>query len=288
MRAKKSFLIASFLCTWSLISYFLLIRQTDTGQNARHPSIHSKDNRRKRDDFVKQMNDLETNIYKENELHDHLVKLLVEIVQLKNVNNGQQSQGAAAANALANQNLINDTPIKNNNGVDKNVIFGYENNNIADTAEGKVEAEAKAEVGADGDAEPFNKQAKLDARLRQLNSRNGDNLKGPIIPVLVFACNRISVRNCLDDLVRYRPNNSASVQQFPIIVSQVKIQKKKITIFFSLRFDCNNLSVSTFCVHFTWNVRKKEIRHLLVVVCVLLKLTVACVVYLFVLDSVPS
>ncbi|KAJ6640886.1 Alpha-1,3-mannosyl-glycoprotein 2-beta-N-acetylglucosaminyltransferase, partial [Pseudolycoriella hygida] len=33
---------------------------------------------------------------------------------------------------------------------------------------------------------------------------------------LVLACNRVSVRNCLDNLVNYRPN----VDQFPIIVSQ--------------------------------------------------------------------
>lgn len=213
MRAKKSFLIALFLCTWSLISYFLLIRQTDTGQNARHPSIKYKDNRRKRDDFLKQLNHLETNIYEENELHDHLVKRLVEIVRLKNDKNGQRD----AANELANKNRINDTPIKNNNGVNKNIVVGYDNNNSLDTI-----GEAEAEVGADG--EPFDsingehdKQAKLDARLRKLNKKS-DNLKGPIIPVLVFACNRISVRNCLDDLVRYRPN----AQQFPIIVSQVK------------------------------------------------------------------
>ncbi|ETN66633.1 alpha-1,3-mannosyl-glycoprotein beta-1, 2-n-acetylglucosaminyltransferase [Anopheles darlingi] len=38
----------------------------------------------------------------------------------------------------------------------------------------------------------------------------------PVIPVIVFACNRISVNKCLDDLIRYRP----SPEQFPIIVSQ--------------------------------------------------------------------
>lgn len=44
-----------------------------------------------------------------------------------------------------------------------------------------------------------------------------DNFQGPVIPVLVFACNRVSVRKCLDNLIGYRPN----VHQFPIIVSQV-------------------------------------------------------------------
>uniref|UniRef100_A0A1I8P9G2 Alpha-1,3-mannosyl-glycoprotein 2-beta-N-acetylglucosaminyltransferase n=1 Tax=Stomoxys calcitrans TaxID=35570 RepID=A0A1I8P9G2_STOCA len=38
----------------------------------------------------------------------------------------------------------------------------------------------------------------------------------PVIPVLVFACNRISISKCLDNLIKYRP----STEQFPIIVSQ--------------------------------------------------------------------
>lgn len=40
--------------------------------------------------------------------------------------------------------------------------------------------------------------------------------KGTVIPVLVFACNRVSVGRCLDKLIEYRPNSD----QFPIIVSQ--------------------------------------------------------------------
>ncbi|KAF2885396.1 hypothetical protein ILUMI_20794 [Ignelater luminosus] len=40
--------------------------------------------------------------------------------------------------------------------------------------------------------------------------------KGTVIPVLVLACNRVSVSRCLDQLIQYRPNPD----QFPIIVSQ--------------------------------------------------------------------
>lgn len=39
------------------------------------------------------------------------------------------------------------------------------------------------------------------------------------IPVLVFACNRITVTKCLDSLLQYRPDPD----HFPIIVSQVTI-----------------------------------------------------------------
>ncbi|KAL5288683.1 MGAT1 family protein [Megaselia abdita] len=38
----------------------------------------------------------------------------------------------------------------------------------------------------------------------------------PVIPVLVFACNRVTINKCLDNLIEYRPSS----EQFPIIVSQ--------------------------------------------------------------------
>ncbi|XP_077382806.1 alpha-1,3-mannosyl-glycoprotein 2-beta-N-acetylglucosaminyltransferase a [Festucalex cinctus] len=38
----------------------------------------------------------------------------------------------------------------------------------------------------------------------------------PVIPVLVIACNRVTVRRCLDKLIQYRP----SAERFPVIVSQ--------------------------------------------------------------------
>lgn len=38
------------------------------------------------------------------------------------------------------------------------------------------------------------------------------------IPVLVFACNRVTVTRCLDSLLQYRPDPDL----FPIIVSQVR------------------------------------------------------------------
>ncbi|XP_069692601.1 alpha-1,3-mannosyl-glycoprotein 2-beta-N-acetylglucosaminyltransferase isoform X1 [Periplaneta americana] len=40
--------------------------------------------------------------------------------------------------------------------------------------------------------------------------------QAPVIAVLVFACNRITVSKCIDQLLKYRPSR----EQFPIIVSQ--------------------------------------------------------------------
>lgn len=44
-----------------------------------------------------------------------------------------------------------------------------------------------------------------------------DDVNTPVIPVIVFACNRVSVSRNLDALIKYRPSR----EQFPIIVSQV-------------------------------------------------------------------
>lgn len=58
-------------------------------------------------------------------------------------------------------------------------------------------------------------QQQQHAHIGSAASRN-HTFRGPIIPILVFACNRVSVSKCLDNLLEYRPN----VHQFPIIVSQ--------------------------------------------------------------------
>ncbi|KAM9851869.1 alpha-1,3-mannosyl-glycoprotein 2-beta-N-acetylglucosaminyltransferase a [Aulostomus maculatus] len=53
--------------------------------------------------------------------------------------------------------------------------------------------------------------------LKEPSSKNG--LKKPVqpvIPILVIACNRVTVRRCLDKLLQYRP----SAELYPIIVSQ--------------------------------------------------------------------
>jgi alpha-1,3-mannosyl-glycoprotein beta-1,2-N-acetylglucosaminyltransferase len=47
----------------------------------------------------------------------------------------------------------------------------------------------------------------------------GDDVNLPVIPVIVFACNRVSVSRNLDALIKYRPSR----EQFPIIVSQVSV-----------------------------------------------------------------
>lgn len=55
---------------------------------------------------------------------------------------------------------------------------------------------------------------------------------GFIIPILVFACNRVSVSRCLDQLLQYRPNPD----QFPIIVSQVNLILLHFYLFYKFSF----------------------------------------------------
>lgn len=50
----------------------------------------------------------------------------------------------------------------------------------------------------------------------QVAKETQDSQEGKL-PVLVFACNRVSVTRCLDRLLQYRPD----ADKFPIIVSQV-------------------------------------------------------------------
>jgi alpha-1,3-mannosyl-glycoprotein beta-1,2-N-acetylglucosaminyltransferase len=45
-----------------------------------------------------------------------------------------------------------------------------------------------------------------------------DDYDKPVIPIIVFACNRVAVSRSLKLLIQYRP----SKKQFPIIVSQVR------------------------------------------------------------------
>ncbi|UYV75104.1 MGAT1, partial [Cordylochernes scorpioides] len=58
----------------------------------------------------------------------------------------------------------------------------------------------------------------IEARIlkRHPSERISHNISSTVIGVLVFACNRVSVKRSLDQLLKYRP----SAHQFPVVVSQ--------------------------------------------------------------------
>ena len=46
-------------------------------------------------------------------------------------------------------------------------------------------------------------------------------VENAVIPILMFACNRVSVTKAIDPLLKYRGDDPARKAKFPIIVSQV-------------------------------------------------------------------
>lgn len=225
MRTKKPFLIALFLCMWSIVSYFLLIHQTDTSSNGQ--SISDPNYNRHRKEILQKIEYLEQSIKQESQIHDELVKKFIHIVRLKDSHQiGKHEWDLEQGGGKETQDKL---IVTNNKENDKN----YDKPTLAIE---QLNNEINGQAVNSKDLNDINKSVKeiedtalepnllpdpklVENTLKQLTKpylKNG-NFHGPVIPVLVFACNRISVRHCLDNLIEYRPN----VDQFPIIVSQV-------------------------------------------------------------------
>lgn len=79
---------------------------------------------------------------------------------------------------------------------------------IADTIETELDTQRQILI------QIFNHQSP-----RQSSNKNRPKVVAPpqpVIPILVIACNRVTVRRCLDKLLQHRP----SAELYPIIVSQ--------------------------------------------------------------------
>lgn len=201
MRTKKPLLIALFLCTWSIVSYIFLIRQTVSSVTGPlHNNLNSNDQQKS---LLQKLNQLEESIRAENDLHDVLVQKLLEAKKLIDI--GSLEDISKKINVGHVKRLDGD-------GIDnkENAANSFDDNSNRNINDVPLE-ETNHRMEDDQNA--------LMGHLKSMTKENLENapFKGPVIPVLVFACNRISVRNCLDNLVQYRPN----VNQFPIIVSQV-------------------------------------------------------------------
>lgn len=204
------------MCTWSFVSYYLLIRQTDTGQG----SAASTAQRQHRTKILDKLNRLENSIEEENVIHDQLVKKLIEIVRLKDDNNSDKQKDkytVVKEQQVVDRKQIDNAIEKANKAksADSKVIVTHVIDKNFDT--NKKEEKSQVVVAAVPPTTIADRDNELINQLKELNQRPQDaTFKGPIIAILVFACNRISVRTCLDDLIRYRKH----VDQFPIIVSQ--------------------------------------------------------------------
>lgn len=105
----------------------------------------------------------------------------------------------------------------------KQIIRQY--NNLIQIIKGKTTTSSASPVIQENNFAPLEDDTSNNNKQIQLNNKidfNGkyisDDVYFPVIPVIVFACNRISVSRNLDALIKYRPSR----EQFPIIVSQVK------------------------------------------------------------------
>lgn len=193
IRSKKPFLLVVILCgCWIVTTYMLWMRQE---RNFDIGDTHSNE-------IDVKFNQLEKRIIKESAIHNQLVNKLLIAVK------SRDKLAAAAlqtATPLANVEYTTTQPIETDQvAINKAPIAVIDSNNIKE-----IQLLTTVEDAA------WLAQNNLSAI--RTSARSDDNFRGPVIPVLVFACNRISVRKCLDNLIEYRPN----VHQFPIIVSQV-------------------------------------------------------------------
>lgn len=173
-------------------------------------------NDRDQRDLLIKLNQLEANIRDETRLHDQLVQKLLQIVRLKEKEQAEANvphiveivhDDASNVAAVASQ------PHKIGQAHVTRLGQNHDEVNVILADDKLKNAIDKTVYRVADDPE------QLDAQLKQLTKEMLPKIdfKGPVIPILVFACNRISVRHCLDNLVQYRPN----ANQFPIIVSQV-------------------------------------------------------------------
>lgn len=234
MRTKKPLLIGLFLFTWSFVSYFLLLRQTSTSSSSSSLPLSSSrtvgapnewnGGRDRQRDLQIKLTQLEENIRDESRLHDQLVQKLLQIIRLKE---NEQTDDVPHIVEIVHDDAPNviDVNVKTLEAPQPKIGHAQV------TRLGQKNAEENVIFAADPIKDAIDKTvysvaddpAQVDAQLKQLTKEmlTKIDFKGPIIPILVFACNRISVRNCLDNLIQYRPN----ANQFPIIVSQVSYER---------------------------------------------------------------
>lgn len=98
------------------------------------------------------------------------------------------------------------------------IVIQY--NNLIQIIKGKTTTSQAAPVHEDNlamEESASNDNLKFNSKIDFNGKYLNDNVNFPVIPVIVFACNRVSVSRSLDALIKYRPSR----EQFPIIVSQV-------------------------------------------------------------------
>ncbi|XP_017484356.1 PREDICTED: alpha-1,3-mannosyl-glycoprotein 2-beta-N-acetylglucosaminyltransferase [Rhagoletis zephyria] len=180
MRSRKILIIAGFLTTWTFITYYFLIRNSTM-----YPSRDRL--------LLKKINKLERESHAENKENSRLVGQLIGIIKEKIIANDVEESLPSKQTKDRPIGIVALSPDHLLGLQEPGQVNSHEDNPPED------------EIGDSGKDPPIVKPI-------MTHMPNGD----PVIPILVIACNRVSIRKCLDNLVQYRPN----ADQFPIIVSQ--------------------------------------------------------------------
>lgn len=181
MRSRKILIIAGFLTTWTFITYYFLIRNSTIYPLKEHL-------------LIQKLSKLERESRIENIENSKLVGQLIEILKkTMTIDEVEEPQ----AYKEKTERPIGIFPLRPDHAL-----------SLEETQRVKSDTEKISEdnVGVSG-------KGSLIAIPTMTNMPNGE----PVIPILVIACNRVSIRKCLDNLIQYRP----TADQFPIIVSQV-------------------------------------------------------------------
>lgn len=176
MRPRKLFYVVVAIAFWMLLTYIIVTKQT--GQN----EVGRKD-------LLKQVEIIEMEAHDKMEERKYLLDQIEKILRMKDFVEFERT--STTIESKVDQKIAEEEPVNIPINIQENVI--QENAILMETST----------------TAPNPLSQYTDIFLENDKNR-------PVIPVLVFACNRPSIAKCLDNLLQYRP----SKEQFPIIVSQ--------------------------------------------------------------------
>lgn len=206
MRSRKVLIIVTFIITWTFVTYYLLIRNTTdlTFNNKK--------------EVFKKLEQLELGAQSEITRQNQLIKHIIGIIRTKTNKSPIEGEGGGGRE-VEGGDIGGDNNNNGNNGLDRSSVIG---NGISSSISSSSSTISKDNT-LKQKGESIIKEIPLEEpkfienlNFYKLPKNNVKGIDGPVIPVLVFACNRVSINKCLDNLIQHRP----SIEQFPIIVSQ--------------------------------------------------------------------
>ncbi|XP_073845135.1 alpha-1,3-mannosyl-glycoprotein 2-beta-N-acetylglucosaminyltransferase [Musca autumnalis] len=193
MRSRKILMIAGFLVTWTFVIFYFMPKT-----NGEFPLLK---NRRQHT-----IDKLEQNARAEYHKTDKLMINLLGILQSKYQNEPPTPEEEAKESQVVNNQQQQQTILS--------LQEPPSNDKLMQEQQQQEEQQAQQEVlETPNETQTPQQQTDTEAATTVITRLSNNQ---PVIPVLVFACNRVSISKCLDNLIKYRPSS----EQFPIIVSQ--------------------------------------------------------------------